>query len=426
MYRSILRSRSLQILGIAESISSIGSWITMLAVFSLIVFHGGGDVAQSSAVFLTGLVPTLLASPLAGWLCDRFDRKWLMVGSELVSGLIVSGLIFVDRLELIYGLLVLQAISTSIMTPARQASVPHLIARDDLIQANAFLQQLAGIIKVGAPMLAGALLAVMNPHIAIILDVISFGLSAAILTRLPSLPPHREPASAVVQGEAQAAAAPLRTPLSVLRSSWHLRFLFVLTFLAISVIIGFDVLSSVFVRDVLRGEAGLYGVLIGLVGLGTVAGTVLLMGRKGESDHWRDILIGLALLATTPAFLVLATLLDQVSLARILVGAGCLLGGVGNGLVNVQAGTLLQLLSPAGLLGRIGGLFQSTMIAGQLAGLLIIPILVPSLLSMAAYYGLAAGMLAGLTVYAALSLRRLGLHPNPTQVGVDANASQTA
>jgi DHA3 family macrolide efflux protein-like MFS transporter len=426
MYKAILRNRSLQILGIAESVSNIGNWITMLAVFSLIVFRGGGDVAQSSAVFLTGLLPTLLVSPLAGWLCDRFDRKWLMVGSELLSGLITSGLIFVDRLELIYGLLALQAVSMSIIAPARQASVPHLVARGDLTRANAFLQQLAGLIKIGAPMLAGALLAVMNPHIAIILDVISFALSAAILTRLPSLPPSGRTTCYPAEDNRPLETPPLRTPISVLRTSWPLRFLFVLTFLAITVIIGFDVLSSVFVRDVLRGEAGLYGVLIGLIGLGTVAGMAVLMAGKGQPNHWRDVLFGLGLLAMIPASLALATRLEQVGLARLLVGACCLLGGVGNGLINVQAGTLLQLLSPSELLGRMGGLFQSTMVAGQLIGLLAVPVLVPSLLSMAAYFMLATGMLSILTLYAALSLRRLGLRSSPGQAGADANASQTA
>src|SRR5512144_2341120 len=113
----ILRNRSLLIIGLAESVSGIGNWITMLAIFAIVVFRGQGGVVQSSAIFLAGLLPTLLASPAAGWLCDRYDRKWLMIGSELLDGLIVAGLIFAQRLEIIYALLALQAVVMSILTP---------------------------------------------------------------------------------------------------------------------------------------------------------------------------------------------------------------------------------------------------------------------------------------------------------------------
>jgi DHA3 family macrolide efflux protein-like MFS transporter len=430
MYKEILGNRSLRILGIAESVSSVGNWITMMAVFAMVVFQGEGTVVQSSGVFLAGLLPTLLFSPLAGWLSDRIDRKWLMMGSEFLSGLFISGLIFVDRLEFIYGLLVLQAISMSIMTPARQASVPDVVAREDLSQANAFLQQLAGLIKIGAPVLAGALLAVINPHQAIILDVISFGLSVAILSRLPSLSPHKEAplrqAQETPQGEAGVAAPPMRTLVSLLKDSWSLRFLFVLAFLAVFVIIGFDVLSSIFVRDVLDGEEGLYGLLISLVGLGTVGSTVLLMARKRAAGQWRDVVVGLALLAAIPASLALSSALGQPRLGRALVAASSLLGGVGNGLINVQAGTLLQLLSPAALLGRVSGLFQSTVVAAQLAGMLVIPILVPGVLSIGVYFFLSAVLLTLVVLYAAFALRRAGPQPAGGPAGVEGHAGQAA
>jgi MFS family permease len=426
MYRAVLRYRSLQILGIAESVSNVGNWITMLAVFSLIVFEGGGSEVQSSAVFLTGLLPTLLFSPVAGWLCDRFDRKWLMIVSELTSGLVISGVIFAGRLEIIYGLLVLQAISTSIMTPARQASVPQIVSREDLSRANAFLQQLAGLIKIGAPILAGALLAVMNPHTAIILDVISFGLSAAILSRLPSLPPRKAAQPDAEKADARAPAATAQTLLSVFKDSWHLRFLFVLGFLAIVVFIGFDVLSSIFVRDVLHGEAGLYGVFIGFVGMGTVGGTVLLMAQKGEGHPWRDVVGGLALLALIPASLALAIWLGQPELGRMLVVTSCLLGGVGNGFLNAQASTLLQLLAPPALLGRIGGVFQSTMVAGQLVGLIMVPILVPNVLSMGAYFTLSAALVAVLVLYSIFALRRARPGSDRVSSPAELDSRQTA
>jgi MFS family permease len=419
MRQAVGRNRSLLILGFAESVSGIGNWITMMAVFALVVFRGAGSVAQSSAIFLAGLLPTLLVSPYAGWLVDRVDRRRLMIASELVSGLCVAGIIFTERLELIYLLLALQAVSMSVMAPARQAAVPDIVGRDRLTQANAFLQQLAGLVKIGAPILAGALLAWLNPHTAIVLDVISFAVAAVILSRLPALPPHRHvsPDEKVSQPAAGAGS----TAAAVLRQSPRLRLLFTTMFLSIFVIIGFDILAPVYIRDVLLRDESYFGLMIGLVGLGTVGATLVLMLRKSQGHQWRDILLGLTLLGSIPAGLWLITRLGNPALAGPLAALVAFIGGIGNGLLVVQIGTMLQLLTPAAVLGRISGLFQSTVIAGQLAGILVTPLLVPGVLDIGTYFGLSFLALVGVVLYGGLTADRTA-PAAPRVAGADRHA----
>ena len=420
-FKSVFRNRSLLILGIAESVSNTGNWITMMAVFAMIVFKGQGGVAESSGVFLAGLLPTLFFSPLAGWLCDRIDRKKLMIASELVSGLVILGLVFTDQLMLIYAILALQAFSITIMTPARQSAVPQLVQQDELTRANAFLQQLAGLIKIIAPILAGSLLAVVNPHQAILLDVLSFGLSALILTRLPDLQPAANGSSAESVAEqaqtmpenpdssASQPAPKLEKLLPALKGSAQLQMLFVVAFLTISVIVGFDVLAPVYFRDIIHASEAFFGQSIGLVGLGTLISSVILMLRKGNGRPWVDVLAGVLLLGLIPLAMAAATLPGLQAQSRGLILAASLIGGVGNGLIIVQAGTLLQLLSPPVLLGRMGGIFQSTAVAGQLAGVLITPLLVPGWLSMGAYFGFSSIALLLVLIVAALFLGRAAL-----------------
>ena len=139
--------------------------------------------------------------------------------------------------------------------------------------------------------------------------------------------------------------------------------------------------------------------------MGTVVVSTGLMFQRGEQKPWRDVMIGLALLAGIPAFLALATLPANLTLAKSLAILGCVIGGLGNGLVIVQSSTLLQLTAPPELLGRFGGLFQSTFVAGQMVAIFATPILVPAILPMGTYFGIGALALVLLTVGTAFVLQ---------------------
>lgn len=391
---SVTRNPRILILGLSTLVSGTGNWITMMAVLAMVVFRGTGGILESSAIFLAGLLPMLASSPAAGWLADRYDRKKLMIVSESVAGLSVVGLVFTAEPVLIYGMLALQAVFISLMIPARQAALPDLVAEHELTQANAFFQQLNGVVKIIAPMLAGFILTVLTPHQAILLDVLSFAASALILTRLPALHPQAiENPSGEEKPAPEAAQAG-----SALRMAFHLapslKWLFISIFLGITVIMGLDVLASVFIRDVLAETEQFYGIMVGLIGVGTFAATLILMFRRKAANPWHDLVAGIFLLSGIPAVMVVSAMwAPNADLARTLVLAGSLLGGVGNGLLTVQMNTLLQTLSPRGLLGRLVGLYETTAVAGQLVSVLLVPALVPGLMTMPLFLGVSSGML---------------------------------
>jgi MFS family permease len=383
-FLKIARQPALLTIGTAESISGIGDWITLMAVYANLVFRGGGGVAQSSGILLAGLLPMLLASPGAGWLCDRFNRKHLMIASLLASGLVVSGLIFTTRLELVYLLLALQAVSVSLFGPARLAATPSLVAPDDLPSANAFLQQLSSIIKISAPVLAGLVLTVLTPNQAIILDVFSFGLAALVLTRLPDLPP------ATREKSGSSLPVAVRTPAwRYLLNSAGLRLLFSTVFVSILIIIAFDVLAALFVRDYVERGEQFFGLSIGLVGIGTLVSSLYLMARSKKSSPWVDISLGIFLLTVIPLAICIGVFAGSPLLSSILMLVSCFIGGVGNGFLHIQVNSLLQTLSPRELLGRVSGLHQSTAVAGQLIGIVLTPILVPEVISLGGYFAVA-------------------------------------
>lgn len=407
--KSILRNRTLLIIGAAESISGIGDWITMMAVLAMLVFRGGGGVMESSGVFMAGLLPTLFSSPAAGWLVDHVNRRTLMIMSQVLAGVVVSLLFFTYRVEFIYAILALEAVILSIVTPARQAVIPDLVSRDELTHVNAFLQQLAGLVKVFSPVIAGLVLSVMDPHSAILFDVVSFFLAAGILFLLPSLP-TRQAVVSETKERPQSTSLP-----SVLRSIPQLQVLFFAVFVAIFAIIGFDVISSIYFRDVLHQGEKAFGFAIGLVGIGSLVATMLLMLRKKKVNPWKDIVLGYALLAMIPLSLVVASWLNDVNSARIAVLLACLIGGIGNGLVHVQIGTLMQLLTPSTILGQVGGWMQAVMVAGQILGLLLTPILVPGLVTMPVFFaGTLVIMVCLLVVLTIQIYGKSGMNPDET------------
>ena len=135
-------------LWIAMSLSSLGDWLSLVALASLAsALAGTGSAAQYSAVggvWLSSLLPALVLGPLAGAVADRLDRRLnMIVGDVLRAALYLSipadlSLHFVNPLTWIY-LVQFAASSVSLFwTSAKDASVPNLVPPDQLEQANQY------------------------------------------------------------------------------------------------------------------------------------------------------------------------------------------------------------------------------------------------------------------------------------------------
>ncbi len=400
------KNRSVWIIGIAESISGLGAWVTTLAVFSIVVFEGDGGVFASSGIFLASFLPTMLLSPLAGRLVDRFDRRRIMVIAEVLSTIAAVGLAFAGPLWMLYVMLVVLASIESVMVPARQAIIPTLVPREDLMKVNALLMQLASFIKIVGPAVAGLLLVAISPKLAILLDAATFALSAVVLTFLPKLPPVRDENEANDGG---------RSAWGVIVGEPQLLLLFGAGFFVIALIISFDVMGAVLTRDLLQAGEGYFGLMIGTLGVGNVIGIAMLMLRKHAVNAWNDILLGIVLLTMISLVTAIATLLPSIAMRQAVIIVGSLLGGIGGGMINVQVPTLIQTVTPKQWLGRVSGLFQSTIVAGQLVAMLAVPLLVPGVMGIGVFFAAATGvlfvMVGGIYVIRRTDVNRLDREP---------------
>jgi hypothetical protein len=104
-------------------------------------------------------------------------------------------------------------------------------------------------------------------------------------------------------------------------------------------------------------------------------------------------------------------------MARIFVAVGAFIGGLGNGITTVQVPTLLQLLAPRAVLGRLGGLLQSVLTGAQLIAMLGMPLIIPGIFSMGQYFVAASiGILALAGTVTAVTRGRSGITDTPTNV----------
>ena len=113
---------------IGEAASWLGDWFGAIAMYTLVRDLTGSPFALG-LVFITKILPFAIASPLAGLLVDRFNRRRLMIGTDLGRAVLVLGFLWVDSaddLVILYSLTTLQVFLTAVFIPARSASIPNI------------------------------------------------------------------------------------------------------------------------------------------------------------------------------------------------------------------------------------------------------------------------------------------------------------
>jgi dTMP kinase len=145
---SVLSIRPFRRLWIATSLSSLGDWLSLVALSTLASdLAGQGVAAQSAAVggvWLSSLLPALLLGPLAGAVADRFDRRLNMIVGDVFRAALYLSLVlnlslgFANQLTWMYIVQLLASCASLFWTPAKDASVPNLVPPDKLEQANQY------------------------------------------------------------------------------------------------------------------------------------------------------------------------------------------------------------------------------------------------------------------------------------------------
>ena len=343
---AIFRKRDFSLMWSAQLVSTIGSALTDLAA-GILVFRLTGSALNVGLVLIVAALPTLFVGLFAGVFVDRFDRKRILLASDLFRGLIVLMIpLAFDALGpdtgmvAMYALLFAAATVRQFFDPAWESILPEIASEDELTKANSFLA-ISSFGSTAVGFAAAGFLSAVDIHLPFYIDAATFMLSfvLVLLVRVPKMASDDSTTiAAVVENLKSGARFLWATP--ILRSSLILTIPVLMSF-------GFwNVLLLPMAIKVLGATEFEYGLQEGLTSVGFVIGA-LFMARFGDRLAEGTWIVGGFILMGT--FGVLYGLSPNIEFAIVMVMAT----GFLNSPSAVSRRMLLQKNIPREMRGRV-------------------------------------------------------------------------
>jgi predicted MFS family arabinose efflux permease len=383
-YRELARNRALVRLLTGEFVSAIGDWLYLVALLVL-VYERSNSPVLLGIVGAGRILPYVVLSVPAGIVADRYDRRLVLLVTDVARGLIMLALaatVIADGpLELIVALALLAACFSTFFGPAIGSYLPNLVKDEsEFGPANSAFATLDNLAFVIGPALAGVLIATSGLALAFLLNAASFTVIALVLWRLPpsrratrAAPGAHEPpgegATDETAGASPAQAGPAEAPREALRRAARpLAGLLVLDVVGYFVAGGLGILTVLIAVDTLgAGEAGT-GYLNAAIGIGGVVGALISGAMVVQRRLAVPLLVGAAAMGLGLVALGLVNELGPAIVTLAIAAGGSLL-------VDVIEATLLQRAVPDTVRGRVLGVFETVRTLAMAAGSFALPIL---------------------------------------------------
>jgi MFS family permease len=339
----------------AQSISNLGDWVYTLAVVASLAGRGSSAHALA-ALLVVQVAPGAVAAALGGPLIDRFPRKTLMIGSDVVRMVAVASLLVVGEPTLIHLYVVAGCLGLfgSIFQPSLQASIPNLVPKERMVAANALVGATYNFAVMAGPVIGGILVASVGASWAFGLQAVSFLTSGALLAGVRF--PKRDPA-AVIMPPLQSLLEGIRYALArpVIRGA-----LVVIGLVMLAASIR-SPLEPLFVIQTLELRPEALGLVGGVWGLGMVLGSV---AAPAAARRWAREWLFAAAIAVVGLAVIGASRASILSTVLLL----WLVSGFANGVGSVAYISLLQERTPDALRGRVMGASEAVLQGALLAG----------------------------------------------------------
>ncbi len=273
--------RTFLIIWLGQMVSVIGSGLTAFGL-GVYIYERTSSATLFALNILAYTLPQVIFSPISGALVDRFDRKLMMIVSDVGAGLSALALVvlvFTGRIEVwhIFVCTFFYSAFSSIQWPAFSAATTLLVPREQLGRASGMVQMNDGISQLIAPALGGVLFVTLGIQGLVLIDVATFAFAVLTMLLLVNLPqPERSAAGEQGRGSLLKEAV---FGWSYIRHRPGL-FGLLIYFAAVNLVIG--VIGPLFGPMLLNmATPDVYGYVGSIIGLGMLAGTLIMSAWGG-------------------------------------------------------------------------------------------------------------------------------------------------
>jgi MFS family permease len=333
-----------------QTVSEFGSVVTRTALRLVALLTLGAGVVEMAFLVVAASTGVLLVGLVAGAWVDRLPRRPVLIWTDLIR----AGLLFsipaaaaagALRIEQLYVVAFLEACLRTVFDSAYHSYLPSLVGVDRVLAANAKLSQSSSVAEVGGPGLAGALVQIASAPVAILVDAVSFVVSAVSLIAIRAREAPR-------RGELrQTIGREIVEGLRVVR-----RHAFVFPIAASSVSEHFfgsfyAALYSLYLLEVLGLTPLLLGIVISAGGIGSLVGATFASRVVRRIGIGRSILI--MMLANSAIGVLTPLAFGPVFIATLMVFLPQLIGDGMNTIQWIAQDTVVQTAVPDRVLGRV-------------------------------------------------------------------------
>lgn len=272
-YAAIVRSPTYRPLWLAQLLSSAGDTLHYIALVVLVLQLTGQGLAVAGMV-AAEIVPVLLLGPVAGVIVDRFDRKTVLIGSDLARAGLVLTLVWPQGVWHAYAVAAGLAAAGVFFNPAVQAVIPALTSEDERLAANSVSWSTGRLVQILMAAVAGGLVATIGTGPAFVANAASFVASALFVATL-QIPRHTGQLGAGTKRGLGGYLADAREGLAYARDDRFLGRLLVVQSLASFAVGGTGGLLVVLSERHLQLPPAGFAWLIGAIGVGALLGPLI-------------------------------------------------------------------------------------------------------------------------------------------------------
>ena len=351
-YTALIRgNRNFRNLWLGQIVSLLGDWFNLIASAALIARLTQSGTAIGS-LFVVRMLAPFLVSPIAGVVADRYNRKQILMVTDIARAVVVLGFLLVRSAEQVWLLYVLTAVQLAIsgfFFPTRNAILPDLVSPQEVGAANAISSATWSTMLALGAAIGGLVAGLWGNEPAFIIDAATFMLSAYFISRITYQPTNRLDSSDKTIG------GTLRQYLEGLRYMRQYVDVLVIALhksaIALLVMTGFQVIQVRIAEQIFvigRGGGISLGIMYAMMGVGSGIGPILARYFTGDRDKALRKAIILGYLLSAVGLLIAAPLSNF-----IILQIGIFLRGIGGGVVWVFSTQLLLQLVPNQVRGRV-------------------------------------------------------------------------